>query len=241
MPGQEPSAPVLLPPRCIEERYKAVCSAARTRSVLSLGVACFKRLPEKAGARAAERPFPLVPACRESSGHRGSAGRWDSTHSCSVGWPLAFSAAPCDRYPCIALHVLLLQSENTYLCQIYNLTLLCMEDYIVEPQSVQFLVQHGFDFNKQYSQGIPYHKGNDKVQDNSPSDTSACSAPGFWGGCRLPPVLASPLQLLSEDGLTLGSRVQHYPFHLPAVSYPGCHLLRLLFQIFGPLFGESKK
>jgi hypothetical protein len=40
---------------------------------------------------------------------------------------------------------------------------LCNEDYIVEPSALRFLIEHGFDFQKQYSTGLGYYRGNDRV------------------------------------------------------------------------------
>lgn len=52
----------------------------------------------------------------------------------------------------------------SYKVNTYNLLLLCGEDYIVEPGSLKFLVDHGFDFQAQYSSGIHYLRGNDRPE-----------------------------------------------------------------------------
>ena len=72
----------------------------------------------------------------------------------------------------------------SYAVATYNITLLCQvnqpsslflrplpnphqEDYIVEPGSLKFLVEHGFDFQSQYSRGAPYLRGNDREEEET--------------------------------------------------------------------------
>ena len=88
----------------IDIRYTALSGIAKSRSIISFGLACFHQIPSK-----------------ESS------------------------------------------QQLNYEVQVFNLFLLCDDDYVVESQSLQFLVKHGFDFNKQYSSGIPYRRGNQQV------------------------------------------------------------------------------
>lgn len=52
--------------------------------------------------------------------------------------------------------------------QTFNILILCQDNYIVEPSSLQFLISHGFDFNRQYSLGVSYYRGNDRP--NHPED-----------------------------------------------------------------------
>ena len=98
----------------MDDRYTAMCDVARTRSVVSVGLSCFRLLP-------------------------------------------AFeSGTPADGDT-------LQRQALSFSAQTFNILTLCSENYVVEPLSLKFLVDHGFDFNKQYAAGLPYYRGSDKV------------------------------------------------------------------------------
>ncbi|XP_033737559.1 target of EGR1 protein 1-like [Pecten maximus] len=115
--------------KSIEDRYKGIANSAKSRSILSIGISCFKltnvtnSLKDQSTDSSQEVP----------QGMEGSGGcQWK------------------------------------FLVQTYNITTLCEEEYTVEPASLKFLIEHGFDFNRQYAKGVPYCRGNDK--DESKTD-----------------------------------------------------------------------
>ena len=108
--------------RSLPDRYKNPCGVAKTRSVLSLGLSCFRL--QKVGQTGISREMS-------------SAGANSDAEVQIKQW--SFSV------------------------QTFIVILLCSEDFVVEPGALKFLVEHGFDFNKQYSSGISYHRGREKV------------------------------------------------------------------------------
>ncbi|XP_067677671.1 target of EGR1 protein 1-like isoform X2 [Haliotis asinina] len=105
--------------RAMDDRYRAMADVARTRSVLSLGLSCFKCTNIKTTEVKVKDREPTSPSKAKND------------------WK--------------------------YLVQTFNILVLCEEDFIVEPITLKFLVDHGFDFNKQYAKGISYYRGNDKT------------------------------------------------------------------------------
>ncbi len=51
--------------------------------------------------------------------------------------------------------------KDEYRIDNYNFIMLCLKDFSISPSSISFLIQHNFDFNYQYKNGIPYCPGTD--------------------------------------------------------------------------------
>ncbi|XP_060080699.1 target of EGR1 protein 1-like [Ylistrum balloti] len=117
--------------KSIEDRYKSIANSAKSRSILSLGISCFKltNVAKNGMCTDSGQEASGVPPRGEGSG--------------GCKW--------------------------RFLVQTYNITTLCEEDYVVEPGSLKFLVEHGFDFNRQYEKGVPYCRGNDKIDTKADS------------------------------------------------------------------------
>ena len=50
-------------------------------------------------------------------------------------------------------------STNLRTCckvEAFNIWLLSQQSYTIDPSSARFLLEHGFDFNKQFRHGLPY-------------------------------------------------------------------------------------
>ncbi|KAI8900463.1 ribonuclease CAF1 [Globomyces pollinis-pini] len=61
----------------------------------------------------------------------------------------------------VGLSIFERKSDNEYHVHNYHFVMLCAKDHTISPSSMSFLVEHGFDFNDQFRNGIPYHPGND--------------------------------------------------------------------------------
>ncbi|EPB65298.1 CAF1 family ribonuclease [Ancylostoma ceylanicum] len=85
----------------VADRYAALRDAARTRGILSLGLAFFK----KAGQKETKRRLKFQ-------------------------------------------------------CQVFNILSLCAEPFIVEPEALEFLSKHSFDFNQLIDKGVRYYPSN---------------------------------------------------------------------------------
>ena len=46
--------------------------------------------------------------------------------------------------------------QTTSNVEVFNIWLLSQHSYTIDPSSAKFLIDHGFDFNKQFRLGLPY-------------------------------------------------------------------------------------
>ena len=143
--------------RCstIESRYDAVCETVKSRAILSIGVACFRWEDEQATEDSILRSPTSQPSPQPSTSTSHNP-QYSPVKSSLPSEPdrLPISDAGRESSP-----TLLSSSSIGLGARTFNVWLMCQKPYTIDPVSAQFLLQHGFDFNKQFAKGIPYTPG----------------------------------------------------------------------------------
>lgn len=144
--------------RPIEERYKTIQDTVNSRAVLSIGVACCQWRDEK-------KSTPTIPTVQSPDNElpstlHGGQSPFPTSHPETISSsaspittdnPAVTGQAGTDRVAP--------PSPVSVGVQVFNVWLMCQRPYTIDPSSAAFLLQHGFDFNKQFAKGIPYAPG----------------------------------------------------------------------------------
>ena len=136
---------LLLPvfPRTPESRYSDLCETVNSRAILSVGIACFRW---KDGCTS-DHQSSLLSATNQSQ----------SSNLCKESPELTRNGTDIHctnaQRPC----------ATDVETRVFNVWMMCQKAYTIDPVSARFLLQHGFDFNKQIAKGLPYSPGPLKV------------------------------------------------------------------------------
>jgi len=144
----------------IEDRYRAMVASAQTRSLLSVGLSCFKLTSVEQNPEISET---------HNNNNNNNSHAVNSPHTQQQQQNGLNESTKDHAGTSSQAHRGHREPNSSILnfeCQTFNIFTLCQDDFMVEPDSLMFLVGHGFDFNLQFEKGLPYHHGadGDKIQ-----------------------------------------------------------------------------
>ena len=161
-PSNKPGAKSGLNSSDIEDRYRAMIGSAQTRSLLSIGLSCFKLTSVQNNNHSPEISETGQNNCHDNATSSPPQQQQPSTNGETTRNAAATTASPpfsVQRQSSGSGSVS--SSIMQFETQTFNIFTLCQDDFMVEPDSLMFLVGHGFDFNLQFEKGLPYYRGAD--------------------------------------------------------------------------------
>lgn len=121
-------------------------------------------------------------------------------------------------------------SKPTYDVATYDLLLSCQSVFEMSPSSGEFLVSHGFDFNRMFRMGIPYHRASTEENMSNIDETDTTTAP---------PPLSSETLSWKWAKLPRGLLWRIGRFNVPIIVHNGLFDLIFLYAAFQSSLPES--